>query len=196
MTSLASLVEAVARRTPKALAVTDRSDSLTYGELSTASARAAASLENLGVGNGARVGILTDKSVGAVAAMQGVLRIGAAYVPLDAQAPAARIRAVALSCGGRSHSETGTPSRVVRNEQPRPSRVRPRSSPPCSSPAKTTTSHPPSSSVPRLNAWGTQPWNGFRAAGTCLTSSGRTNSCTPSNTGSPRRDTADGCLPS
>ncbi len=50
MTSLASLVEAVARRTPKALAVTDRSDSLTYGELSTASARAAASLENLGGG--------------------------------------------------------------------------------------------------------------------------------------------------
>jgi acyl-coenzyme A synthetase/AMP-(fatty) acid ligase len=51
-----------------------------------------------GVQRGDRVGIWLEKSTYTVAAMQGVLRLGAAYVPLDPLSPAARIYSIVRDC--------------------------------------------------------------------------------------------------
>ncbi|WP_156670619.1 amino acid adenylation domain-containing protein, partial [Mycobacterium sp. E136] len=65
--------------------------SLTYRELDEASNRLAHLLVGRGVGAGARVGLLLPRSAQAVVAMLGVLKAGAAYVPLDPGHPDARI---------------------------------------------------------------------------------------------------------
>lgn len=92
--SLQELLWAGARRAPNALAVSGPDGSLTYGELNRLADWMAYSLAELGVARGDRVGIWLDKSVRAVAAMQGVLRLGAAYVPLDPLAPPRRIEEI------------------------------------------------------------------------------------------------------
>ncbi|MDE3079680.1 MAG: AMP-binding protein, partial [Paracoccaceae bacterium] len=56
---------------------------LTYRALSDAAERVAAHLMAMGVCRGDFVGLLASRSVDAVIAMFGVLRAGAAYVPLD-----------------------------------------------------------------------------------------------------------------
>ena len=52
----------------------------------------------LGVGRGDRVAIWLNKSVQAVAAMQGALRLGAAYVPVDPMSPPARAATIMRDC--------------------------------------------------------------------------------------------------
>jgi L-proline---[L-prolyl-carrier protein] ligase len=83
---------------PNALAVKDSEGGMTYDELDRLANKIARALAKLGVLKGDRVGILADKSAKAVAAMQGVLRLGAAYVPLDPMAPASRIRTIIQDC--------------------------------------------------------------------------------------------------
>jgi amino acid adenylation domain-containing protein len=85
------LLTASAARDPDRTAVVDRAESMTYRELDTASARLAAELTARGVGSGSRVGLFLDKSLHAIIAVWGVLRSGAAYVPLDVASPARRI---------------------------------------------------------------------------------------------------------
>jgi amino acid adenylation domain-containing protein len=87
---------------PDALAVNGPDGSMTYDELNSLASRIARALAELGVRSGDRVGILLDKSVRAVAAMQGVLRLGAAYVPLDPLAPASRTRTILHDCQMRA----------------------------------------------------------------------------------------------
>ena len=79
-----------ARATPDRTAVRDGTSALTYGELWEQSARLAALLTAHGIGRGDRVGMLLAKSVECVVTMLGVLRAGAAYVPVDPRAPASR----------------------------------------------------------------------------------------------------------
>ncbi|MFD7662148.1 amino acid adenylation domain-containing protein [Streptomyces sp. NPDC059788] len=85
------LVRAAARRTPDALAVTGPDGSANYAQLDAWADRLARELAARGVRAGDRVGIWLDKSVAAVALMEATLRLGAAYVPLDPQAPPARV---------------------------------------------------------------------------------------------------------
>jgi len=80
-----------AARDPDHIAVVDRAESMTYRELDAASARLAEGLAARGVGSGNRVGLFLDKSLHAIVAVWGVLRAGAAYVPLDVASPAKRI---------------------------------------------------------------------------------------------------------
>ena len=64
---------------------------LTYAELSSAADRVAARLREAGVGPGARVGVrLASGSSTLYVGILGVLRAGAAYVPVDADDPPAR----------------------------------------------------------------------------------------------------------
>ncbi|MEU3193154.1 amino acid adenylation domain-containing protein [Streptomyces sp. NPDC006992] len=84
------LVQDAARNTPDATAVVGPDGAATYGYLDAWADALARELAGLGVGRGDRVGIWLDKSTAAVAAMQAVLRLGAAYVPLDPQAPPRR----------------------------------------------------------------------------------------------------------
>ncbi|MGK6317842.1 AMP-binding protein, partial [Neorhizobium sp. DT-125] len=64
---------------------------LTYGELDAWANRIARRLKGLGVRPDERVGVATDRSSGLIAALVGIMRSGAAYVPLDPSYPADRL---------------------------------------------------------------------------------------------------------
>ncbi|MCB1036343.1 MAG: amino acid adenylation domain-containing protein, partial [Acidobacteria bacterium] len=85
------LVEAQVRRSPDAVAVTFEEDRLTYAQLDARAASLAAALQDLGAGVGHRVGVLAERSLELVVALLGVMKSGAAYVPLDPDLPEARL---------------------------------------------------------------------------------------------------------
>ena len=64
---------------------------LTYGQLDASSHRVAAGLIHAGVTPGAVVGLLLDRSPDAIVAILGILKAGAAYLPLDRANPADRL---------------------------------------------------------------------------------------------------------
>ncbi|MFI6100024.1 amino acid adenylation domain-containing protein [Lentzea sp. NPDC051213] len=88
-TSVVARIREQCRRTPAAIAV---ADSLTYGELDRESDAVAARLHAAGVKPGDHVGLLTTPGADTVAALVGILKAGAAWVPLDAEHPPARLR--------------------------------------------------------------------------------------------------------
>ena len=100
--SLKDFVIQYARQTPDAVAVKGPDGSMTYSELDRLANRYARVLEELGVSKGDRVGIWLDKSAQVVAVMQGVLRLGAAYVPLDPLSPASRLLTILQDCNMRA----------------------------------------------------------------------------------------------
>ena len=92
------LLSEAAERDPDHVAVRCRDRSLTYGELESAANGVATTLVAAGVQRHDRVGIHLPKSVEMVAAVYGVLKAGAVYVPLDPRAPKARLGAIATDC--------------------------------------------------------------------------------------------------
>ncbi|MFJ5985357.1 MupA/Atu3671 family FMN-dependent luciferase-like monooxygenase [Lentzea sp. NPDC092896] len=83
--------DAQAERTPDATAVVSRDGSLTYEQLRRRANQVAHRLISVGVRPGSLVGVAVGRSVDTVAALLGVLKAGAAYVPLDPKYPAARL---------------------------------------------------------------------------------------------------------
>ncbi|ORA84911.1 hypothetical protein BST31_25765, partial [Mycobacterium marseillense] len=79
-------------RTPDAVAVTFGDVSMTYRELDEAANRLAHVLAGRGVGPGAFVALVFSRSVEAIVAIVGVLKSGAAYLPIDPALPAARVQ--------------------------------------------------------------------------------------------------------
>ena len=71
---------------------------ITYQELASLSDQLRDRLFHLGVRSGDRVGIYLSKSIDAVAAIFGVLKTGAAYVPVDPGAPAPRNAYILANC--------------------------------------------------------------------------------------------------
>ncbi|MFI5511726.1 amino acid adenylation domain-containing protein, partial [Mycobacterium sp. NPDC051804] len=92
--SIPALFAAEVTRTPGAVAISGIGRSMTYRELDEASNRWAHLLATHGVGPGQRVALLVERSAEAIVAMLGVLKTGAAYVPIDPAHPDARIRFV------------------------------------------------------------------------------------------------------
>ena len=84
----------VAREHGGAEAVRARDGALSYAQLAAAAARVAARLHAAGVRPGDRVAVCLDRSVLLPVALLGVLRCGAAYVPIDPGHPPARVRLV------------------------------------------------------------------------------------------------------
>jgi amino acid adenylation domain-containing protein len=82
--------------------------SVTYAELDRASAAVAGFLRSRGIGAGHIVPVLMERGLDEVVAMLGVLRSGAAYSPLDAAAPAARLRFLAADTGAPLILTSGT----------------------------------------------------------------------------------------
>ncbi|MFH8589418.1 AMP-binding protein [Streptomyces celluloflavus] len=70
-------------RTPQATAVTDEHTRLTYAQLDELATRTATALRERGVGPGSRVALLLPPSAHRIAALIGILKTGAAYIPLD-----------------------------------------------------------------------------------------------------------------
>ncbi|KPC61303.1 non-ribosomal peptide synthetase [Streptomyces chattanoogensis] len=89
------LVAEQARRTPDAVAVTANGESVGYAELDHRARRLAAELTAVGVRPGAHVGVCLPRGIDMVVALIAVWRAGAAYVPLDPEYPADRLRYMA-----------------------------------------------------------------------------------------------------
>jgi non-ribosomal peptide synthetase component F len=75
---------------PDDIALTDDIQALTYGELNRRSNRLAHHLRSLGVRSGALVGLCLPRSLDMVVGTLGILKAGAAYVPMDPAYPADR----------------------------------------------------------------------------------------------------------
>jgi amino acid adenylation domain-containing protein len=80
-----------AARTPAATAVTFGGARISYRELDRQADRIARRLRSLGIGAESRVGIFAERSLAMVTATLGVLKAGAAYVPLDVASPGERL---------------------------------------------------------------------------------------------------------
>jgi fengycin family lipopeptide synthetase D len=89
--TIAQLFEEQAERTPSAIAVSFEKEQLTYGELNARANQVAHYLKKLGAGRGTLVGIYLEHSLHTVAALLGVLKAGAAYVPFDPEHPKTRL---------------------------------------------------------------------------------------------------------
>ena len=84
-------LDACAAATPDATAVATGRASWSHGELARRAARITAALRRAGVGRGAVIGLHLGRSVGLLAAIVGVARAGAAFLPLDPTYPRARL---------------------------------------------------------------------------------------------------------
>ncbi|HLM66451.1 MAG TPA: amino acid adenylation domain-containing protein, partial [Longimicrobium sp.] len=120
------LVQAQAARTPDAVAVVFRGESVTYRELDARANRLARRLARLGAGPEVRVGIWLRRSPAMVQAVLAVLKTGAAYVPLDPCDPPDRLAFMLRDCGAsvlvteqalRQHLPA-TPAAVVSVDDP------------------------------------------------------------------------------
>jgi amino acid adenylation domain-containing protein len=98
---LVSRFERIAGEVPDRLAVRASDGDLTFADLATESARLATMLRLRGVSRGDRVGVGVPRGCGLVAALLGVWRAGAAYVPMDPRYPADRLRSMAADADVR-----------------------------------------------------------------------------------------------
>src|SRR6185369_8963715 len=90
--SVVELFERQVERTPEASALWFSEAELSYAELDRRANQLAHYLQRLGAGPEAKVGIVLERSLELVAAVLGVLKAGAAYVPVEPQQPAARLQ--------------------------------------------------------------------------------------------------------
>lgn len=90
--TVAGRFEAVASRTPEAVAIVDGGRRLTYAELNARANQVAHYLRRQGVGPDVLVALCMDRSIEMLTALLGVLKAGGAYVPIDPDYPAERRR--------------------------------------------------------------------------------------------------------
>jgi amino acid adenylation domain-containing protein/non-ribosomal peptide synthase protein (TIGR01720 family) len=91
--------EAAARRSPDALAVVAADGALTYGELNRRANRLARSLRALGVTPDQPVALCLERATGLIVALLAVLKAGGAFLPLDPEQPAERLKALLDQAG-------------------------------------------------------------------------------------------------
>jgi amino acid adenylation domain-containing protein len=94
------LADSAARR-PERTALLYEEATLSYGELEARSNQLARVLRERGVRPRDRVALYTNKSFASVIGVHGILKAGAAYVPLDPNAPAKRLAWILGDCGVR-----------------------------------------------------------------------------------------------
>jgi len=96
--TIVELFEAQAQKSPKATAVTCENAHITYEELNAKANRIAHTLRLIGVKPNETVALLTKRSIEMIAAVYGVLKSGAAYVPIDPTYPTDRISFMLEDC--------------------------------------------------------------------------------------------------
>ena len=89
---MVQLFRAQAARRPDAPAVIGDNLPWSYGDLDRRSDSVAAALLAQGVGGGEVVGVLADRSALGLAGVWGVLKAGAAFLPMDIRNPAQRVK--------------------------------------------------------------------------------------------------------
>ncbi|WP_158684939.1 non-ribosomal peptide synthetase [Streptomyces sp. LaPpAH-108] len=87
-------IEAQARRTPEAVAVRWTDGELTYRQLNRRANAFAARIMRSGIATGSRIGVRLDRGPHLICALLGILKAGAAFVPLDPKFPMARVRTI------------------------------------------------------------------------------------------------------
>jgi len=93
------LDEAVASRADHPAVEDEHGRQLSYAALGRGADRLATRLARWGAGRGDRVGLWLPKSLEAVAAIHGILRSGASYVPVDPTGPAVRAASILEASG-------------------------------------------------------------------------------------------------
>lgn len=93
------LIAQFASEHPNAPAVADKNGELTYAELNGRVNRLANWLRSSGVGPESRVGIMGRRSVGMLVTILGVMKAGAAYVPLEPKDPEERMLGMIKDAG-------------------------------------------------------------------------------------------------
>ncbi|MCX4863848.1 MULTISPECIES: non-ribosomal peptide synthase/polyketide synthase [unclassified Streptomyces] len=96
---LPELFAAQAARTPDAVALVHGEERLTFAELDRAAGRLAHRLRERGAGPDTVVGICADRGTDVVVALLGILRAGAACLPIDPGYPADRVRHMLADSG-------------------------------------------------------------------------------------------------
>jgi amino acid adenylation domain-containing protein len=114
---LADYLEASASRYADRVAVVDScGGSITYAELNRRADALAGTLFARGVKRGDRVGMVVPKGIEAVVSMFGIMKAGAAYVPVDYSSPAKRVRRILTDCRVRAVIVNSTCLDVVPEE--------------------------------------------------------------------------------
>ncbi|MEO8716844.1 MAG: amino acid adenylation domain-containing protein [Burkholderiales bacterium] len=96
---LYDLFEQQAARTPDARALVCEEKSLSYRELSERAERLAHRLRRMGAGPDVIVALLIDRSLETIVGILGILKAGAAYLPIDPAFPPARIAFMLADAG-------------------------------------------------------------------------------------------------
>ena len=105
---LHELFERQADARPNATALLCAGAHMTYGELERRSNQLARLLRQRGVGRGDCVGLWLPRSMDVLVALLGIMKAGAAYVPLDPEYPADRVAFVLADCRARAVVTTST----------------------------------------------------------------------------------------
>ena len=100
-TTLAALIARTMAAQPDAEALVFDNRSLTYAELDRRSAALAGTLAARDIGPGDLVAVALDRSVDLIVGLLGVIRAGAAYLPIDATHPADRIARIMKTAAPR-----------------------------------------------------------------------------------------------
>ncbi|HEY9827187.1 MAG TPA: amino acid adenylation domain-containing protein [Stenomitos sp.] len=90
-TSIHQFVECQAALTPNAIAIVSQAGQLTYRELNCKANQVAHYLRNLGIRPESMVGVCIERTNDLIVALLGILKAGAAYVPLDPAYPKERL---------------------------------------------------------------------------------------------------------
>jgi amino acid adenylation domain-containing protein len=99
-TALYQLLDLSSSRFPRKIAVEEsEGDGIRYDELTHLSDRVRDRLCRMGVKPGDRVGMCLRKSADGIACIFGIMKVGAAYVPVDPTAPASRNALIFQNCG-------------------------------------------------------------------------------------------------
>jgi amino acid adenylation domain-containing protein/non-ribosomal peptide synthase protein (TIGR01720 family) len=88
---LHELFEEQVERAPEAIAISFEGEQVSYAELNRRANKLAHHLRKLGVGAEVLVGICVERSIEMVVGLLGILKAGAAYVPLDSSYPLERL---------------------------------------------------------------------------------------------------------
>jgi amino acid adenylation domain-containing protein len=89
---------AIAAQSPDCIAIVGDGEPVSYAGLARRSDRIASYLRGRGITSGARVGLYAHRSADSIAAMLGILKAGAAYIPLDPSYPAKLLNFIYHDC--------------------------------------------------------------------------------------------------
>ncbi|KAF9983985.1 hypothetical protein BGZ75_004431 [Mortierella antarctica] len=109
------LFEDQVEKAPHAIAVVHEESSMTYCTLNNRAARLAQKLDRLGVRRGDHVAILLERSFELIIAQLAILKVGAAYVPIDIKAPVDRQVYIVSDSGAKlliTDETTETPGQI------------------------------------------------------------------------------------